>query len=89
MNITELEKRIKNIEERNKKVETNKAWETSFTRKVALIIITYIAVGITLLSMGNSQPWFNAFIPSLGFFISTLTLTFVKDIWIKKIHKPR
>jgi len=29
-----LEQRIKNIEERNKKVETDKAWEWSITRLI-------------------------------------------------------
>ena len=32
-----LEKRIKKIEERNKKVELDKAWEGSKTRKILII----------------------------------------------------
>ena len=35
----ELEKRIKKIEERNKKVENDKAWETCFLRKILIIIM--------------------------------------------------
>ena len=40
----ELEKIIEAIEKRNKKVETDKAWETSWTRRVCIMILTYIIV---------------------------------------------
>ncbi len=39
-----LEKRIEAIEKRNKKVETDKAWETSMTRKICIMVLTYIVV---------------------------------------------
>ena len=39
-----LEERIKKIEERNKKVELDKRWETSWTRKICIMILTYIIV---------------------------------------------
>ena len=42
MDIKELEKRVSNIEERNKRVEGDKAWETSTLRKILIIILTYI-----------------------------------------------
>ena len=37
----ELEKRIDDIEKRNKKVEGDKAWETSTLRKVLIVVLTY------------------------------------------------
>ena len=36
-----LERRIQAIEERNKRVEADKAWETSLTRRVSIAVITY------------------------------------------------
>ena len=36
--IKELEKKIEKIEERNKRVEADKAWETSNLRKILIII---------------------------------------------------
>ena len=39
-----IEKEINDIKERNKKVELNKAWETSWTRKICIMILTYIVV---------------------------------------------
>jgi hypothetical protein len=84
MKIEELEKRIKIIENRNKKVEVDKAWETSLTRKVFLIIFTFLSIGLYMNAIGINNPWLNAVIPSLGFLLSTLSLPFFKNIWINK-----
>jgi chromosome segregation ATPase len=43
-----LEKSIKKLEKRNKKVEANKSWETSTFRKVSVAIITYIFMIIVM-----------------------------------------
>ena len=40
----DLEERVKSIEERNKRVEKDKAWETSIIRKVCICILTYVVV---------------------------------------------
>lgn len=85
--IENLEKRIIAIEKRNKKVETNKAWEISWTRKILLIIFTYLAVGFYLKAINISNPWLNAVIPSFAFLLSTLTLPFFKSLWQKFIFR--
>ena len=41
MELKNLEKEIENIKERNKKVELDKSWETSWTRKICIMILTY------------------------------------------------
>ena len=46
MNLEELEQEIKAIKERNKRVELDKKWETSATRKICICILTYIVVVI-------------------------------------------
>ena len=81
--ITELENRVSKIEFRNKKVETNKAWETSFTRRFFVILFTYLSVGFYLNVIGLDRPWLNAIIPSLAFLLSTLTLPLIRKIWGK------
>ena len=83
----EIEQRIAALESRNKRVETNKAWETSLFRVITLVVITYLVVGLTLTVMQNSQPWINALIPSIGFFLSTFSLPFIKKYWVKYIYK--
>lgn len=82
-----LEERIVKIEERNKKVEMDKAWETSLTRKIVLIIFTYLAVGVYLEVINIPDPWINAIVPSMAFLLSTLTLPSIKNWWKKNIYK--
>ena len=39
-----IEEEINNIKERNKRVELDKKWETSLTRKICIMVLTYIVV---------------------------------------------
>jgi hypothetical protein len=84
--ISDLEKEILEIKKRNKKVEIDKAWETSWSRKFLLIIFTYLGIGFYLQAIDIYKPWSNAIVPSVGFLLSTLTLPFLKKIWEKYIH---
>ena len=54
--IRALEHRVRNIEMRNYSVESNKEWETSFTRKFLLVIFTYFSVGIYMYYIGIPNP---------------------------------
>lgn len=81
--LTSLESRIKHIESRNSKVETDKAWETSLTRRISITILTYVFVGFYLSLIGTPSPWINAFVPVLGFILSTLSLELIKNYWVK------
>lgn len=85
--IEDIKKELENIKQRNKKVELNKAWETSWTRRVIILIFTYFIIGITFNLIGTSSPWTNAIIPTLAFFISTLSLHFLKNYWQKHLYK--
>jgi hypothetical protein len=82
-----LNKEIERIKERNRKVEIDKAWETSKTRRLLLIIFTYLAIGFYLQAIKVDRPWLNAIVPSIGFLLSTLTLSFFKEFWKKRIYK--
>lgn len=81
--IEELEKRIENIELRNKTVESNKSWELSYTRRALLFIFTYLAIGIYLYIVNIPDPWLNAAVPSVAFMLSTLTLPYFRSLWLK------
>ena len=87
MNFEKLEERIKNIEDRNKKVEADKTWETSYIRRLLLMLFTYFAVAFYFQAINISQPWLNAIVPAIAFMLSTLTLPFFKKIWLKYIYK--
>ncbi|QQG49651.1 MAG: hypothetical protein HZB70_02530 [Candidatus Berkelbacteria bacterium] len=79
----DLEKRVSAIEARNAKVASDKEWETSLIRKIILLITTYLLIGAYMQLMGINRPWGNAIIPSIGFLISTLTLQWAKNAWLK------
>ena len=78
-----LEKEIQQIKERNKRVEVDKAWETSLTRKLVIAILTYLVIVIFFFIAELPQPWINAIVPSLAFILSTLSLPLFKKIWMK------
>ncbi len=82
-----IEERVEKIERRNRKVEADKAWEGSWIRKIAIMICTYIAIGIFMTVIKVTSPWINAVVPTLGFMLSTLTLPFIKKWWIENIYK--
>jgi hypothetical protein len=79
-----LEQKIQKIEERNKRVESDKAWETSWTRRALLTIFTYLAIGVYMRAIDISKPWLNAVVPAVAFMLSTLTMPFFKKLWLKK-----
>jgi len=84
INMDNLEQKIQKIEERNKKVEADKAWETSWTRRLLLTAFTYLAIGGYLWAIEISRPWLNAIVPAVAFMLSTLTMPFFKKLWISR-----
>ena len=85
--LDELAQEIDNIKSRNTRVETDKVWESSLTRRVLLVIFTYLSISLYLKFILGIEPWLNAVIPSLGFLLSTLTLSFFKSLWLKYLYK--
>ena len=82
-----IQKEIETIKLRNKSVEADKAWETSGFRKVLIVVFTYLAIAIFLILIKVERPWLNAIVPAVAFALSTLTLPYFKNWWIKKYCK--
>lgn len=81
----ELKKEIEEIKERNKRVELDKKWETSGTRKICIAILTYIVViCYTFLTSKVSNVFLSSLVPVIGFTLSTLSLKAVRKAWEKK-----
>lgn len=74
---------IKAIQARNKKVEADKAWETSWQRKVLVIVITYIFMVFFMNLIWVKWIFVNAMIPTFWFFLSTLSVGFLKKKYIE------
>lgn len=82
-----LEERVAKIEARNKRVEADKAWEGSWARKSLIAVFTYMAIALYMKFVLGIDPWINAIVPTVGFLLSTLTLSWFKAFWIKYIYK--
>lgn len=80
-----IEKEILEIKERNKRVEKDKAWETSFTRRICIVILTYLVVILYSYIINKFNNLFlSSLVPVLGFVLSTLSLKFIRKIWEKR-----
>jgi hypothetical protein len=77
-----MEDRIRQIEERNRKVEMDKKWETSLTRIGSIAVITYVSVCILLYLIGVPNHYLAALVPVAGFLLSTQSLPQLKHWWL-------
>lgn len=81
----DLEQRIQAIEARNQSVEDDKAWETSWTRRILIGALTYVVVVLFIWTIGVPNPHLSGLVPVAGFLLSTLTVPYFKKLWLK--HK--
>lgn len=82
--LEELKKDVEEIKARNRKVELDKAWETSNFRKGLIAVLTYTLMVITMIIIKVENPLVSAIIPALGFLLSTFSIGFLKRWWINR-----
>lgn len=82
-----LEDRVSELEQRNGRVDLDKAWETSLMRKVIISVLTYLVLAGYMHFVIKINPWVNALVPTLGFLLSTLTVKYLKSWWINQQRK--
>ena len=83
-----IEQEIMSIKARNKKVEMDKSWETSWTRRICIAILTYFVVVLySFIITKFNNVWLSSIVPVIGFILSTLSLKFVRHIWEKQKDK--
>ena len=81
----DLEKEIEKIKQRNRKVEIDKAWETSYVRKISIAVLTYMIVVLySYLISSVSNVFLTSLVPVLGLLLSTLSLNLIRKIWEKR-----
>ena len=78
---------LQSLIDRNKRVEADKAWELSFTRRVFLAVLTYITASLLLWLLGQEGFLLLAFIPAISYVFSTLTLPWLKRIWMRSTRR--
>lgn len=82
-----IEKEIKNIQNRNRRVELDKKWETSLTRRLCIMILTYIIIVIySYLIRNNNNIFLSSIVPVIGYLLSTLSLKLIRKIWEHRIN---
>lgn len=82
----EINSRIEKIEERNKRVEMDKAWETSVIRRVFICILTYFVVLLySYIIKSTDSILLSSLVSVIGFTLSTLSLKIVRKVWENKI----
>lgn len=73
---------LEQIAARNHTKELDKAWETSWTRRLAIAVITYLSALLFLIIIAVPNPYLAALVPVGGFILSTLTLRPLKKCWL-------
>ena len=84
MDLKDLEQEINDIKKRNKRVELDKKWETSGTRKICICILTYIVVVIYSYIVKNYD---NIFLSSLVPVIRIYIINFIIKIYKENLGK--
>lgn len=85
--LEELKNEIEEIKTRNRRVEADKAWEVSWTRKFIIFLLTYFVIVIFFFVAELPDPFENAVVPSVAFVLSTFTVPLFKKWWLKKSRK--
>lgn len=81
--LQKIEEEMASLRERNRRVESDKAWETSWTRTVSVAIVTYVVASIVLYIIGTANYFLGALVPTVGYILSTQSLPVVKNWWTK------
>jgi hypothetical protein len=77
--LEELKREVELIQERNRKVEADKAWETSLFRIGFICLITYITTAIVFYFIGVKNFLISALVPTIGYYLSIQSLPFIKN----------
>ena len=87
MELKNVENEIEEIKKRNSRVELDKKWETSLTRRICICVLTYIVVIIYSYIVRNYDNIFlSSLVPVIGFTLSTLSLRLIRKVWEKNIN---
>lgn len=84
-----LELEIAAMKERNRRVELEKAWETSGFRIFSITAATYAIAAAVLYFIGAKNFLSAAAVPTVGYWLSTLSLPSIKRRRLKQFLQKR
>jgi 4-hydroxybenzoate polyprenyltransferase len=79
----DLQQQIDEIKARNKRVEIDKARETSRARKILIALLTYAVIVLFFYAASLPKPFLNALVPTIAFILSTLGFDLFKKLRIR------
>lgn len=82
--IKELRIEIEKIKERNSRVESDKAWETSKTRNIFIALSSFVLIYLVMKQVNADHPLANAVLASTAYYLSTLSYGVLKTWWLKR-----
>jgi len=84
-----LEKEIQGLKERNRRVESDKAWETSYFRRLTIAVSIYVVVALVLYMIDVQNALVAALVPPVGYILSTQSLPAIKRWWVNNFLRPK
>lgn len=70
-----------------KEIELDKQWETSLTRRILIVILTYLVVVIYSFSINKINNIFlSSLVPVFGFVLSTMSLNGFRKVWERRVY---
>lgn len=84
----QLQQALQSIQERNQRVEMQKAWETSAVRRTFIAVVTYATAFLYMKhGLGAERAYLDAFVPTGGYLLSTFSLPLIRDWWMANRYK--
>ena len=84
LSLEQLQAEIAEIRVRNERVEKDKAWETSWFRKILIAVLTYAVIVIFFFFAELTEPFINAIVPAIAFLLSTMSVSVFKKWWLNR-----
>jgi hypothetical protein len=80
---SDVRKIINNLYKEYNEDKKHQKFNSSWTRVIIITTLTYIIMSNYMLFLEVKDPYYNAVIPATGFYLSTLSLSFVRKLWIQ------
>lgn len=80
--VAAIQDEVDHINRRNIEKDRGKEFETSYTRVIFLMTITYSTLFGYMSIIKTNNPALDAIVPTVGFNISTWSLPYIKEWWV-------
>eukprot|EP01041_Mallomonas_annulata_P010036 gene10036-20898_t len=81
--ISELRCRLDTLDHRHALDDKGKKFDSSWTRVLIIMAITYVSLSNYMHLIGVGDPLRGAVVPTIGFYLSTWSLCFMRKLWIR------